>query len=131
MKNMNLFQVVIVVILVIAVSAVFEVFAPFIKSILPSSTNLSQTPTPVTVVSTPDTTSEPAPKVTLSVAHLYEMIELCEKLITASDQYVNTATINKPGKILFIPVSDQKSFTYTGTIQVGIDLSEIQFDGNL
>ena len=91
------------------------------------------TPMPVTVVSAPETTSEPAPKVTLTVAHLYEMIEPCEKLVTVSDQYVNTATLTKSAKIWGKKVpftTDQKSFTYIGTIQVGIDLSEIQFDVN-
>lgn len=84
---------------------------------------------PVTVVSTTDT----APQVSLSVEHLYEIVEPCEKLVTVSDQYSNKGTITKDTKLWGHKVpftTDQISFSYTGTILVGVDLSGIDFDIN-
>ena len=84
---------------------------------------------PVTVVSP----SDPAPNVTLTVEHLYEIIEPCEKLVTASDRYANKSSISDDAKLFGHTVpftTDRISFSYTGSILFGVDLSDIDFDIN-
>ena len=84
---------------------------------------------PVTVVSSADT----APQVALTIEHLYEVIEPCEKLVTATDNYGNTSTVSDCAEVFGHKVpftTDTIRFSYTGTIYVGIDLSTIGLDIN-
>lgn len=84
---------------------------------------------PVTVVS-PD---DPAPQVKLTVEHLYEIIEPCEKLVTASDRYANKSSVSDVAHLWGYEVpltTDRINFSYTGSILFGVDLSDIDLDIN-
>lgn len=74
-------------------------------------------------------------KPSLTAETLYELVKPAAKLVSATDQYVNTDTISDHAKPLGInldyrPFRDEVQFTYRGTICFGIDLSDVTFDVN-
>lgn len=86
-------------------------------------------PRKIEIVSTNDS----APHVSLTAERLSEIVEPCEKLVSASAAYTNTATISKHSELFGHKVpftTDEIEFTYSGTVLVGVDLSEINFDVN-
>ena len=84
---------------------------------------------PTAVVSPAD----PAPHVTLTVETLYELIEPCTDLVTATDRYTNRANISDHCELFGYTVpftTEEVEFSYIGTLHAGIDLSEVTFDIN-
>lgn len=84
---------------------------------------------PAAVVSPAD----PAPHVSLTVETLYELIEPCTELITASANYTNRAAVADHCELFGRTVpftTEEVEFSYIGTLHAGIDLSEVTFDVN-
>ena len=77
--------------------------------------------------------ADAAPHIALSVETLYELIEPCTDLVTATDRYTNRATVSDHRELFgcTLPFSTEEvEFSYIGTISAGIDLSQVQFDIN-
>ncbi|HAG13341.1 MAG TPA: hypothetical protein DCG49_05705 [Ruminococcus sp.] len=77
--------------------------------------------------------ADAAPHVALTVETLYELIEPCTDLITATDRYTNRATLSDHRELFGCTLpftTEEVEFSYIGTLSAGIDLSQVQFDIN-
>ena len=74
-----------------------------------------------------------APAITVSVDTLYEVLEPCTELVTATDRYTNRGTVSDHRELFGRTVSctiEEVEFSYIGTLRAGIDLSEVKFEVN-
>lgn len=75
----------------------------------------------------------PAPHVALTVETLYELLEPCTDLVSATDRYTNRATLSDHCELFGCTVpftTEEVEFPYIGTLRAGIDLSQVTFDIN-
>ena len=74
-----------------------------------------------------------APAITVSVDTLYEVLEPCTELVTATDRYTNRGTVSDHRELFGRTVSctiEEVEFSYIGTLRAGIDLSKVKFEVN-